>query len=142
MNIGVSACLLGCCCKYNGGHNMDERVCSLQKEHTLIPVCPEMMGGMSCPRIPCEIQDGKVIDRNGVDQSVHFVTGAKKALDVLKENNVDLVILQPRSPSCGLHQIYDGTFSSTLKEGKGVFASLLEENQIPVLEANSAFSCH
>ena len=134
MKIMVSACLLGQNCKYNGGNNYSEKVAEYIKGHKVIPVCPEVAGGLPTPRIPCEIVDKVVINKNGESKDKEFRSGAQLCLEKAIEENVDLTILQSRSPSCGVKQIYDGSFSGKLIEGRGVFAQLLLENGIEVLD--------
>ena len=134
MKIAVSACLLGENCKYNGGNNFSEKVAKYVEGHEVIPVCPEVLGGLPTPRTPAEIVDGIVTRKDGVSVDSEFRTGAQKALDIVIENQVELVILQSRSPSCGVNAIYDGTFSGKTIPGHGVFASLLEKNGIRVLD--------
>ena len=134
MKIAVSACLLGENCKYNGGNNFSEKVAKYVEGHEVIPVCPEVLGGLSTPRTPAEIVDGIVTRKDGISVDSEFRTGAQKALDIVIENQVELVILQSRSPSCGVNTIYDGTFSGKTIPGQGVFASLLEKNGIRVLD--------
>ena len=224
MKILVSACLLGECCKYNGGHNGCESVYRLADEHELVPVCPECLGGLPTPRPPAEIvvraqaargatqvargaaqgaavaaqaadggtqvataaaataaaataaatqvatqaargavqtargtaqaaapwrengesdtfskaqtADGfaRIVNREGEDVSDAFYAGARAALQIAQEAHVDLAILQPRSPSCGVHEVYDGTFSGALVPGRGVFAALLADAGIPACE--------
>ena len=136
MKILVSACLLGQKCKY-GGDNFNKKVAALQAEHEIIPVCPEVAGGLPVPRIPCEIVGGEVIDRSGVSRDVEFRDGAQKCLAVAERENIDLAILQSRSPSCGVGKIYDGTFSGRLTEGSGVFASLLMEKGFRVTDSEN-----
>ena len=135
MKILVSACLLGQQCKYNGGDNFNQAVAALGKEHEVIPVCPEVAGGLPVPRIPCEIVGGEVINSVGESKDSQFRDGAEKCLAIAKQNQIDLAILQSRSPSCGVRQIYDGTFSGRLIEGSGVFASLLMEKGFMVIDA-------
>jgi len=134
MKILVSACLVGENCKYNAGNNLCERVVSLSQNHTLIPVCPEMMGGLPSPRPSCEIVSGIVTSTEGKNVDAEFRRGAEAALLVAKQNEVDLAVLQPRSPSCGVHMIYDGTFSGGKIPGSGVFATLLKENGFRAVE--------
>lgn len=134
MKIMVSACLLGENCKYNGGNNRNEKVLEFIKEHEVIAVCPEVMGGLPTPRVPAEIVNGVVTNREGKSVDAEFRRGAKIAFDLAIENEVDLVILQSRSPSCGPKQIYDGTFSKTLIEGEGVFARMLLEKGISMVD--------
>ena len=135
MKIMISACLLGRKCKYNGGDNYCEKVVSFAEGHEVIAVCPEVMGGLPVPRPSCEIVNGEVIDKTGQSRDREFRKGADSCLQLAKEKGIDLAILQPRSPSCGVKQIYDGTFSGHLIEGSGVFASLLRENGFNVLDA-------
>ena len=137
MRVLVSACLLGYDCKYNGKNNYNSKVVELLKEHEVIPVCPEMMGGLPCPRIPCEKVGERVKDKVGNDCTKQFIKGAEEALNIAKEKQVDIAILQRRSPSCGYSVIYDGTFTGNLIAGSGIFAQMLQNLNIPILEAES-----
>ena len=136
MNILVSACLLGENCKYNGGNNFCAMIAELANDHKVIPVCPEVLGGLSVPRHPAEICDGVVTAVDGTVVDREFREGAEKALSIGKENEAELAILQPRSPSCGCRQVYDGSFSKRLIGGKGVFAQLLADNGIMAVDAD------
>ena len=136
MKIAVSACLLGENCKYNGGNNYSEKVAEFVKDHEVVAVCPEVMGGLPTPRESSEIVDGVVRHKDGVSVDEEFRKGAENALEKVLENGVELVILQSRSPSCGVKEIYDGTFSGKLIPGQGVFAKLLSENNIRVLDVS------
>lgn len=135
MKIVVSACLLGENCKYSGGNNRNERLLALLCGHEVIPVCPEVLGGLPVPRIPAEIVDGVVKNRDGFSVDQEFRRGAAAALDICIREKPDLVILQPRSPSCGVGTVYDGTFSGKLIPGNGVFAALASENGFLVANA-------
>lgn len=134
MRIAVSACLLGENCKYSGGNNLNEKVMSFIKGHEVIPVCPEVLGGLPIPREPSEIVDGIVKHKDGSSVDEEFKRGAKKALDIVLKNQCELVILQSRSPSCGVNEIYDGTFSKRTIPGQGVFVKMLMENNVKVLD--------
>lgn len=138
MKIAVSACLLGTNCKYDGGNNLNTSLASLLAGHEIVPVCPEGAGGLPCPRVPAEIADGKVVTRDGRDVTDAFDTGAKRCFEKVKD--CDLAILKSRSPSCGSSAIYDGSFTGQLTAGEGIFARMLKEAHIPILEAD-AF-CH
>ena len=139
----VSACLLGIPCRYDGRSCPNGKVIALAKRHTLIPVCPEQNGGLSTPRPPAEIIDGKVINKAGEDVSEQYLRGAQIALDVAKLNEADYVLLKAKSPSCGKGRIYDGSFSGKLIPGNGKTASLFlqsgyhvyNEEEIELLEA-------
>ncbi len=134
MKILVSACLLGEDCKYDGGNNFNEAVLALTAKHELVPVCPEVLGGLPIPRVPCEIVGELVVSREGENVDDQFRRGARKALEIALENDVDLAILQPRSPSCGVRQRYDGTFSGRKIPGSGIFAQLLHDRGIPATD--------
>ncbi|MBQ1810220.1 MAG: DUF523 domain-containing protein [Erysipelotrichaceae bacterium] len=125
--IVVSACLLGLPCRYDGKSCPNERVLKLAEKHTLIPVCPEQNGGLSTPRPPAEIIDGKVINKVGADVSEQYLRGAQIALDVAELNQADFVLLKAKSPSCGKGRIYDGSFSGKLIPGNGKTTSLFLE---------------
>lgn len=135
MKILVSACLLGKNCKYNGGNNLNQGVLEFIEGHEVIGVCPEQLGGLSTPRLPAEIVAGLVTNKEGVSVDAEFRKGAQSALAAALENKVDLAILQSRSPSCGVKEIYDGSFSGKKIKGQGVFAKLLSAHGIKVLDA-------
>ena len=138
MKIMVSACLLGENCKYNGGNNRNQELLTLLSGHEIIPVCPEVLGGLPVPRIPAEIVNGTVINRENISVDEPFRRGAKKALEIAEREKPDLVILQSRRPSCGTKQIYDGTFSGKLIPGQGVFADLALHSGFHVMDAEDA----
>lgn len=134
MKILVSGCLLGENCKYNGGNNYSEKVAEYIKGHEVIAVCPECLGGLPTPRVPAEIVNGIVINREGEIVDTQFRKGAEIALEIAREEKIDVAILQSRSPSCGVKQIYDGTFSGKRIDGQGVFANLLKENGFHMID--------
>lgn len=133
MRILVSACLLGLPCRYDGKEAASERILALSARHTLIPVCPEQLGGLSTPREPCEIAGGRVLTKNGQDRTAAFQKGADCALKIYRTLSCDLAILKAKSPSCGLSRIYDGTFSRALTPGNGLTAARLLESGASVL---------
>ena len=128
MKIMVSACLAGKNCKYNGGNNRNEKVLKLMADNKVITVCPEQMGGLPTPRVPSEIKDGVVTARDGRIVDKEFRIGAAKCMETAVREKPDLIVLQSRSPSCGVKQRYDGTFTGTLVDGPGVTAQLLMEH--------------
>lgn len=132
MKIMVSACLLGDNCKYNGGNNYSDKLDKLCRCSTVIKVCPEVMGGLSIPRKPGEIRDGVVINEDGTSVDEEYRNGAQKALEIALKEKPDLIVLQSRSPSCGVNEIYDGSFSHTRIPGHGVFAQMLIDNKFYV----------
>ena len=133
MTLLVSACLLGLCTRYDGGTKPSESVLRLAQKHTLVPVCPEQLGGLSTPRAPAEQQkDGRVQNREGQDVTEAYTRGAQNALTIYRLSRCEGAILKARSPSCGRDCVYDGTFTGTLVRGSGVFAALCQENGIKV----------
>ena len=134
MKIMVSACLIGEKCKYNGKDNCSEKLLEYIKDHEVIAVCPEVAGGLSIPRIPCEIVNGIVINKDGESKDAEFRKGAQICLRRALDEKIDLAILQSRSPSCAVKQIYDGSFSGKLIDGQGIFAGMLSENGIRVMD--------
>ena len=135
MVILVSACLLGENCKYNGGNNRNERVLRYVQGHEVIPVCPEVLGGLPCPRKPVEWVGERVLTRDGDDCTENFRIGVKRTLETIEDQHVDLAILQSRSPTCGVKQIYDGTFSGVRIDGQGALAKALAARGIPLMDA-------
>ena len=134
MKILVSACLLGRNCKYNGGNNYNERVAEFVKGREVIEVCPEELAGLGVPRKPVEIVSGVVMDREGNSVDEVLRAAVKKAVAELEIEEIDCAILQSRSPTCGVNQIYDGTFSGTRISGSGIFAQALKEAGVKVID--------
>ena len=131
--VAVSACLCGKNCRFDGTHKLDDAVCAFAREHDALLICPESMV-MEAPRPPSELTaEGQVLSKNGEDLTGLFADAAQKALDLCLKNGVTAAILKENSPSCGVHQIYDGTFSGKLVEGCGVTAGLLKQNGIQVM---------
>lgn len=134
MKILVSACLLGENCKYNGGNNDDPAVHAFLRGKEFIPVCPEMAAGLGCPRTPIEIRDGVVIDRNGnsVDGAIREAVG--RILAQIGDEEIQCAVLKSRSPTCGVKEVYDGTFSGRKVLGAGVFAQALMDGGYRVID--------
>ena len=132
MNILVSACLLGIPCRYDGSGKRTEDIFTLSKYLTLIPVCPEQLGGLSTPREPSERIGDRIITNNGKDVTNEFLLGGKCALDIALLNDCKIAILKERSPSCGHKMVYDGSFTGRIIPGDGILAELLKSNGITV----------
>ena len=129
----VSACLLGTNCKYNGSSNKNDKVLEFIKDKEVIPICPEIMGGLSTPRTPSEIIGNKVITKEGLDVTNNYFKGAEEVLYLAKLFNIKKALLKSKSPSCGKNKIYDGTFSNNLIDGNGITTNLLINNGIEVI---------
>ena len=131
--IAVSACLLGCNCKYNGGNNRHAGVLDFCRDKDVLSVCPEVLAGLPTPRTPMEIVDGILTDRDGNVLEEAMQIAIRKILKELPE--VDCAVLKSRSPSCGVRQVYDGTFSGVLVDGQGKFARALMDAGITVYDS-------
>lgn len=151
MKILVSSCLLGEDVRYDGNNSSiafnpkfpfssKELFMDILCDNEIYSFCPEVAGGLGIPRTPAEIVNNEkpfiVKDENGVDVTINFLLGAKKALDICKEENIKVALLKANSPSCGNIKIYDGTFSKNLIDSEGLTAKLLKENGIEVFNEN------
>ena len=134
MKVMVSACLLGRNCKYNGGNNYSEKTVEFVKGKEVIEVCPEVLAGLGIPRIPIEIVDGVLRDRDGVEKDTVLREAIAKILKQIEGEEIQCAILKSRSPTCGVRQVYDGTFSGTLRDGAGLFAQALMDAGIKVID--------
>lgn len=143
MNILISSCLLGQNVRYDGSNNKIDSKCfeSILSDHTVFEFCPEMEGGLLIPRIPAEIVHNKVLTKHNQDVTHAFNLGAKKALELCIKENITVVLLKSKSPSCGNSFIYDGTFSKQLIKGMGITAKLLHCNGIKVFNEDELELC-
>ena len=137
MKVAVSACLLGRNCKYNGGNNYSQKVVDFLKDKEYVEVCPETAAGLGIPRTPIEIVGGEVKDRNGNSVDRQLRAAVAKLVAQLKEQQVACAVLKSRSPTCGVKQVYDGTFSGTLVSGMGVLAQALQDAGIRVIDVEN-----
>lgn len=132
-NIIVSACLLGVDCRYDGRNTYKEKIENLKNEYNIIPVCPEILGGLQTPRDPAEIIDDRVISSSGKDVTKEYKKGAEEALKLAKMFNCKKAVLKAKSPSCGKGLIYDGTFSGNKIKGDGITVRMFEKAGIEVV---------
>lgn len=128
----VSACLLGVCCRYDGATKPNGEVIKLREKFVLIPICPEVDGGLPTPRTPSERVGDRVLMKDGKDVTENYRLGAEAALERARSFGCTAAVLKARSPSCGSNSTYDGSFSGTLVERDGVAAELLKKNGILV----------
>ena len=135
MKVVVSACLLGENCKYNGGNNYCPAVVEFVQGREVIAVCPERLAGLGIPREPIEIVNGKVQRKDGTSVDDALRKAVAEILAQLEGQDVECVILKSRSPTCGVKQVYDGTFTGTLVSGMGVLAAALAENGYKVVDS-------
>ncbi len=133
----ISACLLGDKCRYDGKGNYVPEVELLKEHFELVPFCPEVEGGLHTPRKKCERRgDFTVVNEENKDVTRPFRLGAEKALNICKFLKIRYAVLKEKSPSCGVHQIYDGTFRNKLIKGEGFTTSLLRSNNIKCYSEN------
>lgn len=130
--IAISSCLVGINCTYKGSNHYIPKLKKLVDEGKAITICPEVLGGMSIPRDPCEINGDMVISINQEEKTKEYYDGAYKSLEIIKKHNIEIVLLKAKSPSCGKGYIYDGSFSHRLVNGNGITTKVLEQNGIIV----------
>ena len=135
MKVLVSACLLGRNCKYNGKNNYNPAVATFVADKEVVEYCPEVMAGLGVPRTPIEIVDGVLMDRDGNNVDVLLREAVVKAMAEIRELDIDCAILQSRSPTCGVNQVYDGSFSGKLISGSGMLAQALKNEGYRVIDA-------
>jgi uncharacterized protein YbbK (DUF523 family) len=138
----VSACLVGVNCNFEGKNWLNPKLLQEFENGDLFPVCPEVFGGLSVPRVPAEIQGGdgsdvwagkaKVVNERGIDVTSQFVVGANATLKIAQSVGAKEALLIEKSPSCGCGLIFDGTFSDMCVKGDGVTTALLKKNGIKV----------
>ncbi len=138
MNILISSCLTGLCCRYDGGGKTLSCLPELMQRFHMVPFCPEIYGGMPTPRSPAERQGTQVICKNGKDVTAAYQRGAEEALKIVHLYHCPYAVLKERSPSCGFGQIYDGSFSGCLVAGSGVTAELLAKNGVRIFGESQA----
>ena len=131
----VSSCIMGENCKYNGKNNYNSKVAAFLDDKEIVMICPEMLSGLGTPRNCAEIVDGKILDILGNDVDEEYHRGIDLALEKIKDEKIDLAILQSRSPTCGVHKIYDGSFSGVLIKGQGLFAKELIRKGLKVMDS-------
>ena len=135
MKILVSACLLGENCKYNGGNNYNTAVAEFVKGKEVLTICPEIMAGMGCPRTPIEIVDGVLMDRDGYNVDAAMRKAVEDAMELIRKEDIQCAVLQSRSPTCGVNQVYDGSFSGKLVSGSGILAQALKNAGYQTIDA-------
>ncbi len=129
-SVMVSACLLGIDCKYNGKNNLNKELIESLEDYRIVPFCPEQLGGLPTPRPKSEIRNSIVVNEFGEDITRLFKKGAEESLKIFRLVKPAFVIFMDRSPSCGVGQIYDGTFSSRLINGNGITVELFLQNNV------------
>ena len=132
-----SACLLGFACRYDGKAKTDERIVAMVDQVTFVPFCPEQMGGLSTPRLQAEERDGRIVDAEGHDVTENYERGAAAAVAMAKLSGAKRAIMRIKSPSCGVGQVFDGTFSDSLRPGDGVTTRALKAAGVEVISQQS-----
>ena len=132
----ISACLVGDNCKYNGGNNKSPLIDKLLEKYELVPFCPEVEGGLPIPRHPSERIGERVVMENGKDVTFNYNRGADLAANICLHLGIKVAILKENSPSCGVHKIYNGTFSKKLIKGEGVTSEKLRKKGIRIISEN------
>lgn len=134
MRLLISACFLGVNCRYDGSSNALPKATieKLKTKFDLIPICPEIYGGLPTPRAPAERTADRIMSKDGSDVTDCFVKGSEIALKFAQQFNCQAALFKERSPSCGCGKIYDGTFSGNIIAGDGIVTELLKKNGVRV----------
>lgn len=142
----ASACLIGTPCAYDGRGQPVEALLALAARGLVVPICPEVAGGLPVPRPAAEIVGGdgddvldgraRVVTIDGEDVTEAYMRGAECALAAARQHSITTAILRQRSPSCGSAWIHDGTHSGTLQAGQGVTAAILRRHGVAVWSEN------
>lgn len=140
MKVLVSACIMGENCKYNGKSNKNDAVIDFLKDKEVVRICPELLAGMPTPRPCAELVDGVVTDENGQNVDAAYRKAVELALASIRPEEFDLAVLQSRSPTCGVNQVYDGSFTGRLVPGQGLFARALVVRGCKVVDAEEIAS--
>jgi len=129
--VAVSACLLGAPTRFDGRAKTSPPVLSALAGRALLPICPELLAGLGCPRAAIAFAEGdgdtvvegrgRALDDTGADRAAALVRGAERALDLIRRAGAHEAVLKERSPSCGLHAVHG---AQGVKPGRGVFAAL------------------
>ena len=135
MKVVISACLLGRNCKYSGGNNLDPQVVAFAADKEVIALCPEEAAGLGIPRLPMEIVDGVLLQKDGTNVDEAVRSAVEEMCRQLKDQQIHCAVLKSRSPTCGVKQVYDGSFSGRLVDGSGVLAQALMDAGIRVIDA-------
>ena len=135
MKVLVSACLLGRNCKYNGGSNLAPRVVEFLRDKEVVEVCPELLAGLGVPRTPIELLGDTAWDRDGRNVDGCLRTAVAGVVAELDLASIDCAVLQSRSPTCGVNQVYDGSFTGRLIAGSGIFTRALRDAGVRVIDA-------
>ena len=122
----MSACLLGENTRYDGKNNYDKKIEDIKKKFDIVPVCPEVLGGLKTPRFPSEIKNSFVYNNQGKDVTNHFVDGAMKVLNAVHFFHIKIAVLVEKSPSCGVHEVHNGYFNGQLVKGEGITTTYLK----------------
>jgi len=141
MNVLISACLIGICCRYDGTSAGCLLPSELHSRYGLLPFCPEVCAGLPTPRDSVELRNGQALTQNAVNLTAVFEEGARKGLALYQSQNCHAAILKSKSPSCGYGTLYDGTFTRRLTEGNGIFADLLASHNVPIFNETQLQNC-
>lgn len=135
MKVLVSSCVLGRNCKYNGGNNYNPQIMGFLKDKEIVEICPELLADLPIPRPSAELVDGVVMSIDGENVDNEYRHAVELAMREIGNVDIDLVILQSRSPTCGVNQVYDGSFTGRLIKGQGLFAQALIKAGYKVVDA-------
>ena len=128
--VGVSACLLGLNCRYDGKNKRDENLLKKLKCSEVVPFCPEV-NILGSPR---ETIDLFLIDNEilaiGSDSKRDFTKLLENEAKRFYKSNpaIDIFYFKAKSPSCALSsaKIYDKDYNLIDENAEGIFAKKIK----------------
>jgi uncharacterized protein YbbK (DUF523 family) len=136
----ISACLAGLRTRFDARSSPHPRLQDLVSHWLLVPVCPEILGGLGIPRLKCRFQDGdgklvlqgsaRVVNRMGVDCTSHFVRGAEEVKKTVEAVTPRCILFKEGSPSCGVRRV---DIEGRKESGCGVTVAALRDLGIPII---------
>lgn len=121
----ISQCLIGENVRYDGGNCLVTQLNELKEKYDLVPVCPELLAGLGVPREPIERVGDEIITKSGVEITSSFIPVFETIEKMIEENKIEMAIMKENSPSCGVHKVYDGSFSGVKIDGSGLISEKL-----------------
>ena len=143
--IAVSACLLGCSCRYDANHNLNEPLLELLSSYEIISFCPEEHC-FGTPRPTMDlIQKEKVVaisNENSKDISALIIQYAEDFFDA--HSDIELYIGKDRSPSCSVEsgKVYDVNKNLLHENGNGLMSKVALDLGIECWDAEVYVASH
>ncbi len=126
--VALSACLMGCSCRYDGKENLNRALLKELSSYEIIPFCPEdFCFGTPRPTMDLVYNQDRVeaiSNKNGENLSKPIIDYAKEFFE--KNPDIELFIGKDRSPSCSVKsgKVYDKDKNLLHTTGTGLMAKV------------------